>query len=475
MKEPKDEMELEMKGNEVEKHNWNTTESAINDEDMMSANRNDEVANTALPISSAMGCELLEQRENEAVKDNEKGEEKEEKAVENIEKEDEEKEEEEDRQQFSQRCGNRGTQITSFDNEELLPKLDECTDVTMPPEENLADENIIIVESRPADSLSTPLEIILDSHNKPEGDVLYTKSMETSEELNSNEIMECKENDTTQNEGDCDKHGSCAIMGAKDPSVDRREVNTKEEEGEENKEPKMKQKHTSVSFFEEGDEVFDRVCDDHPSLLRSSSGTDLEAMYQNADAIDSEHLFEMLCRCQSRRLNDQRCSFRRKKLAEGTRPWKSAPASPATERKVFFASVTSLQAERFFDMLACSQSRRLNDQRADFQEVSVNQCQEELQSKPEPEPEPQVKATAAGAAAAAMIKEPNQVPDDDLYNTIITYQAGRIDDQRSDPPLPAAAEDFFDLILRVQGGRMEEQRVALPPSLKNTAQRVNAI
>uniref|UniRef100_A0A8C0GSU5 Uncharacterized protein n=1 Tax=Chelonoidis abingdonii TaxID=106734 RepID=A0A8C0GSU5_CHEAB len=41
----------------------------------------------------------------------------------------------------------------------------------------------------------------------------------------------------------------------------------------------------------------------------------------------------------------------------------------------------------------------------------------------------------------------------------------RLEEQRSDPPIPLGAQELFDLLLRVQGGRMEEQRSELPPAL----------
>ncbi|XP_064408109.1 uncharacterized protein LOC102365888 [Latimeria chalumnae] len=50
------------------------------------------------------------------------------------------------------------------------------------------------------------------------------------------------------------------------------------------------------------------------------------------DLSDPEnHLFELLCHFQSRRLNDQRCSFRKQRRE--VRAWKSAPSTPTEERK----------------------------------------------------------------------------------------------------------------------------------------------
>lgn len=59
---------------------------------------------------------------------------------------------------------------------------------------------------------------------------------------------------------------------------------------------------------------------------------------------------------------------------------------------VFFSSLTSLQAEEFFEMVAKAQARRLNDQRADF--------------------------TAPEGASA----ENTGVSEDQLYDTILAHQ-----------------------------------------------------
>uniref|UniRef100_A0A3B3UC30 G protein signaling modulator 1a n=1 Tax=Poecilia latipinna TaxID=48699 RepID=A0A3B3UC30_9TELE len=96
---------------------------------------------------------------------------------------------------------------------------------------------------------------------------------------------------------------------------------------------------------------------------------------------------------------------------------------------VVFSSMTSLQKEEFFDLVATAQARRLDDQRAQLGDVPA--------------------------------------PKDDLYDMILTTQAqGRLEDQRSRAPGPMDDEDFFSLLLKVQGGRMDEQRTELPRLLK---------
>uniref|UniRef100_A0A8D0BW81 G protein signaling modulator 3 n=1 Tax=Salvator merianae TaxID=96440 RepID=A0A8D0BW81_SALMN len=100
---------------------------------------------------------------------------------------------------------------------------------------------------------------------------------------------------------------------------------------------------------------------------------------------------------------------------------------------VFFSSLTSLQAEEFFDMVAKVQARRLNDQRADF------------------------------AGAEEIPAETSAVSEDQLYDTILAHQSKRLEDQRTEPPIPVGIQGLLDLLLRAQGTRMEDQRSTLPP------------
>ncbi|XP_015263306.1 PREDICTED: G-protein-signaling modulator 3 [Gekko japonicus] len=121
------------------------------------------------------------------------------------------------------------------------------------------------------------------------------------------------------------------------------------------------------------------------------------------------------------------------------RPWKSLPATPTggleADPPVFFSSMTSLQAEEFFDMVAKVQARRLNDQRADF-------------------------AGPEGTSGESVA-----VSEDQLYDTILAHQSQRLEDQRTEPPIPVGIQGLLDLLLRAQGTRMEDQRSALPPGL----------
>ncbi|MBN3290607.1 GPSM2 protein, partial [Polypterus senegalus] len=206
-----------------------------------------------------------------------------------------------------------------------------------------------------------------------------------------------------------------------------------------------------------------------PGKSLSSSGS-FKAHRLTPDFPDA--LIDLLVQFQSRRLNDQRCSFRRERDEMRKRRCYSEPSTPQGLHKVFFSSMSSLQAEEFFEMLASTQGRRLDDQRA------------ELKEPPPPPPaqpsefHPIRRMSQFISRASARMKEdsplipvkenlpPKKDADEELYSMILSYQVqGRIDDQRSVPPGPVDDEDFFSLLLRVQGGRMEEQRVEMPASL----------
>ncbi|KAM3615213.1 uncharacterized protein V6R79_025067 [Siganus canaliculatus] len=172
-----------------------------------------------------------------------------------------------------------------------------------------------------------------------------------------------------------------------------------------------------------------------------------------------EALYDLLCTLQEgRRLNDQRCSFT---LDSGVRRRRchSEPNTTKPANRVIFSSMTSLQKEEFFELVATAQARRLDDQRAQlersppirskFKSFRGSIRQLSLVKKPVPTP--------------AAVVAPVPVPKEDLYNMILTTQAqGRLEDQRSRAPGPMDDEDFFSLLLRVQGGRMDEQRTELP-------------
>ncbi|PNJ09864.1 GPSM1 isoform 2 [Pongo abelii] len=163
-----------------------------------------------------------------------------------------------------------------------------------------------------------------------------------------------------------------------------------------------------------------------------------------APSSDEECFFDLLTKFQSSRMDDQRCP-----LDDGQTGAAEATAAPTLEDRITQPSMTaSPQTEEFFDLIASSQSRRLDDQRA-----SVGSL-------------PGLRITHSNAGHLRGHGEP-QEPGDDFFNMLIKYQSSRIDDQRCPPPdvLPRGPtmpdEDFFSLIQRVQAKRMDEQRVDL--------------
>lgn len=165
-----------------------------------------------------------------------------------------------------------------------------------------------------------------------------------------------------------------------------------------------------------------------------------------------DSLFELLCTLQEgRRLNDQRCSFSAPE-PRVRRRCHSEPNATKPAPRVVFSSMTSLQREEFFDLVATAQARRLNDQRARLERSG---------------PQKQKGRSFRGSLKQLSLRRPEPapkpVPKEELYSMILHTQAqGRLEDQRSRAPGPMDDEVFFSLLLRVQGGRMDEQRTELP-------------
>ncbi|XP_055988914.1 G-protein-signaling modulator 1 isoform X1 [Sorex fumeus] len=171
-----------------------------------------------------------------------------------------------------------------------------------------------------------------------------------------------------------------------------------------------------------------------------------------APSSDEECFFDLLSKFQSSRMDDQRCP-----LEDGQPGAAEATAAPVLEERMAQPSLTaSPQTEELFDLIASSQSRRLDDQRA-----SVGSL-------------PGLRITHNNLGHLRGDGDP-QEPGDEFFNMLIKCQSSRIDDQRCLPPavLPRGPtmpdEDFFSLIQRVQAKRMDEQRVGLAGSPEQEA------
>ncbi|XP_064027383.1 G-protein-signaling modulator 1 isoform X7 [Pogoniulus pusillus] len=175
----------------------------------------------------------------------------------------------------------------------------------------------------------------------------------------------------------------------------------------------------------------------------------------NRTPSDEECFFDLLSKFQSNRMDDQRCP-----LEECPAEAAQAAATPVPalgERLPQSSLMASPQTEEFFDLIASSQSRRLDDQRA-----SVGSL-----------PGLRITHNNLGHLRA---EGDAQEPGDEFFNMLIKCQSSRIDDQRCAPPdsIPRGPtmpdEDFFSLIQRVQAKRMDEQRVDLASAQEEAAE-----
>ncbi|XP_063791878.1 G-protein-signaling modulator 1 isoform X2 [Pseudophryne corroboree] len=170
---------------------------------------------------------------------------------------------------------------------------------------------------------------------------------------------------------------------------------------------------------------------------------------------DEECFFDLLSKFQSNRMDDQRCTLEECQSGETET---TATAIPALDDQISASSLmASPQTEEFFDMIASSQSRRLDDQRA-----SVGSL-------------PGLRLTHNNMGHLR-VEGDQQEPGDEFFNMLMKCQSSRIDDQRCAPPdsTPRGPtmpdEDFFSLIQRVQAKRMDEQRVDLSSSQEDEEQ-----
>ncbi|XP_058698394.1 G-protein-signaling modulator 2 isoform X3 [Poecile atricapillus] len=172
------------------------------------------------------------------------------------------------------------------------------------------------------------------------------------------------------------------------------------------------------------------------------------------ETMADEGFFDLLSRFQSNRMDDQRCCFQEKnRLSAASVATSSTP--PKTMIKSFSTSAVSPHTDEFLDLLASSQSRRLDDQRASFSEL----------------PGLRLRQHGSQAVLGHLMASSNRDLDDDFFDILIKCQGSRLDDQRCAPPGAAKGptvpdEDFFSLILRSQAKRMDEQRVHLPSAIK---------
>lgn len=171
------------------------------------------------------------------------------------------------------------------------------------------------------------------------------------------------------------------------------------------------------------------------------------------DTLGDEGFFDLLTRFQGNRMDDQRCSL----VGGSNRGFSPSPCEtpPIGVRKSISSSGEEAAAQpgHFLDLLASSQARRLEEQRASVGALPGLRLEQNSNQ-----------AVLSQLIASADGKE----TDEDFFDILIKCQGSRLDDQRCAPPPPPTRgptvpdEDFFSLIIRSQAKRMDEQRVILP-------------
>ncbi|XP_015272595.1 PREDICTED: G-protein-signaling modulator 1 [Gekko japonicus] len=175
---------------------------------------------------------------------------------------------------------------------------------------------------------------------------------------------------------------------------------------------------------------------------------------------EEECFFDLLSKFQSKRMDDQRCTL--EECQKETGEAAPTPRPVLEERMSQSSSMASPQTEALFDLIASSQGRRLDDQRA-----SVGSL-------------PGLRITHHNLGHLC-VEGSAQEPGDEFFNMLIKCQSSRIDDQRCAPPasLPHGPtmpdEDFFSLIQRVQAKRMDEQRVDLTSAQEEEEEEEQAV
>ncbi|XP_050403151.1 G-protein-signaling modulator 2 isoform X2 [Patella vulgata] len=161
------------------------------------------------------------------------------------------------------------------------------------------------------------------------------------------------------------------------------------------------------------------------------------------ETTDEDNFLDLLSRFQSRRIDEQRCSFR---TVEET------PSSPLQTN----GTVPHSGTDELLDMVAGIQGSRMNDQRAELPVV------------------PRFPGLNSQEVIGQYLQRTEERhPEDDFLEMLMRSQATRLNDQRSalPPVLPAPTipdDDFFNLIQRVQSSRLEEQRTDLPKNKKSS-------
>ncbi|KAK7889890.1 hypothetical protein WMY93_025450 [Mugilogobius chulae] len=219
----------------------------------------------------------------------------------------------------------------------------------------------------------------------------------------------------------------------------------------------------------------------------SPSEADTPIITKNSrDTIGEDGFFDLLYRFQGSRMDDQRCTLD----GHSPPPAQYSPLStpPVAENKsILDREAPSQDPGHFLELLASSQARRLDDQRASlshFPGLRLSTCNPLHTPDTSAEPaQAQVPKSSAEVRHTrslfdhleASADQPES--DDVFFDMLVKCQGSRLNDQRCAAPSSSKNkgptvpdEDFFSLIMRSQSNRMEEQRVMAPLLLHNQNQ-----
>ncbi|CAG9558049.1 unnamed protein product [Danaus chrysippus] len=165
-----------------------------------------------------------------------------------------------------------------------------------------------------------------------------------------------------------------------------------------------------------------------------------------SDEGDPSEFIELVARCQSDRMDEQRASLDKDKE---NRPKLQRSASNGKNQ-------ASDSVVDMMEMISVLQSERMDSQRAELRPIKKTK---------------ETKATSLPGLRPLLTSSTR--PEEDFLDMIARVQGTRLDDQRSELPRPkpkeAVPDDaFFNQLMRVQSGRMEDQRASIPLKSSNS-------
>ncbi|XP_052752476.1 G-protein-signaling modulator 2 [Galleria mellonella] len=164
-----------------------------------------------------------------------------------------------------------------------------------------------------------------------------------------------------------------------------------------------------------------------------------------------DSFFDLLSRCQSERMDEQRATLNANKE---NRP-KPKGSNNKLQRSASSGNKNPSPNDAMLDMITDLQSERMDSQRAELRPVPKKLSKES-------------KGTSLPGLRTQQTTSTK--PEDDFLDMIARVQGSRLEDQRSELPRPKPEErpktvpddDFFAQLMRAQAGRMEDQRATIP-------------